>query len=123
MAKELDNIFQVGMFAASRLVRTETTFMANMAEMASYEEAEIDRYQFIATLDMRTSPQCREMDMKVFKVSEAVPGKNMPPLHPFCRSTTVAYFGEEELENLKRRARDPVTGKTYLVPANMNYEQ
>ena len=27
------------------------------------------------------------------------------------------------LEGMKRRARDPVTGKTYLVPASMNYRE
>ena len=123
MIQELAERMNVGKFAASRLVRTETTYMANAAEMASYEEAEIEKYQFLATLDLRTSPQCREKDLKVYKVSEAKAGVNMPPLHPFCRSTTIAYFGDEELSNIQRRARNPVTGKNELVPANMNYEQ
>lgn len=38
------------------------------------------------------------------------------------RCTTVAYFGDEEIENLQRRARDPVTGETYLV-GNISYEE
>lgn len=123
MIRELAERMNVGKFAASRLIRTETTYMANAAEMASYEEAEIEKYQFLATLDLRTSEQCRAKDLKVFKVSEATPGVNMPPLHPFCRSTTIAYFGEEELNNIQRRARNPVTGKSDLVPANMNYNE
>ena len=44
-------------------------------------------------------------------------------MHPWCRSTTIAIIGEKMLEGMKRRARDPVTGKTYLVPASMNYRE
>lgn len=123
MTQEIQERFDVGKHAAARLVRTETTYMANAAEMEAYEEAEIDRYVFVATLDLRTSPQCRAHDRKVYAVKDAKPGVNMPPLHPYCRSTTRAYFGSDTLKNVQRRARDPVTGKTYLVPADMSYEQ
>ncbi|WP_197074544.1 minor capsid protein [Geobacillus kaustophilus] len=123
MIQEIEERFNVGKHAAARLVRTETTYMANAAEIESYKEAEIEKYIFVATLDLRTSPQCRAHDRKVYNVKDAVPGKNMPPLHPYCRSTTRAYFGPETLQNIQRRARDPVTGKTYLVPADMSYEQ
>lgn len=123
MTNELMDMTNSGKLAAERLVRTETTYVANAAEMESYKEAEVDKYVFVATLDSRTSKVCREHDGKVYKVSEGVPGENMPPLHPFCRSTTIAYDGEETLARMQRRARVPVTGKTYTVPANMNYEE
>ncbi|MCZ1266732.1 minor capsid protein, partial [Paenibacillus tundrae] len=77
---------------------------------------------FMATLDSRTSEQCRKHDLKVYNVSEAQPGVNMPPLHAWCRSTTRGWFGEEAIAGMQRRARDPQTGKTMLVPANVNYE-
>lgn len=123
MAKELEYMSSLGKYASERLVRTETTYIANAAEMESYIEADIDKYVFIATLDLRTSQVCREHDGKVYEVKKAVPGENMPPLHPYCRSTTIAYFGEDTLKNIQRRARDPQTGKTYLIPADMKYEQ
>lgn len=122
MVKELQERFDVGKHAANRLIRTEVTYMANAAEMESYEEAGIDKYIFTATLDTRTSEQCRVHDRKVYNVKDAVPGKNMPPLHPYCRSTTRAYFGQKTLEGIQRRARDPKTGKTMLVPANISYK-
>lgn len=122
MRKQLQERANIGKFVANRLIRTEVTYMANAAELESYEEAGINRYQFMATLDTRTSQQCREHDLKVYRVDKAVPGKNMPPLHPFCRSTTVAYFGTKDTANIQRRARDPKTGKSMLVPANMKYE-
>ena len=91
--------------------------------MESYKECGIDKYQYLATLDLRTSEICRELDGKVFLVKDQQPGKNCPPMHPWCRSTTIAIIGEKMLEGMKRRARDPVTGKTYLVPASMNYRE
>lgn len=123
IAKELEEYTSYGKFATERLTRTETTYMCNMAEIESYKECGIDKYIFLATLDLRTSKQCRQHDGKIYKVSEAKPGVNLPPLHAYCRSTTIADMDSEGLENLSRRARDPVTGKTYIVPGNMNYEE
>lgn len=123
IAKELEEYTSYGKFATERLTRTETTYMCNMAEIESYKECGIDKYIFLATLDLRTSKQCRQHDGKIYKVSEAKPGVNLPPLHSYCRSTTIADMDSEGLENLSRRARDPVTGKTYIVPGNMNYEE
>lgn len=115
--------FDVGRNNARRLVRTESAFFHNEMEALSYEEADIERYRFIAVLDKRTSSICREHDGKVYKVSERKTGINYPPLHPWCRSTTVAHFDDVDLSNLERRARDPETGKTQLVPADMSYDE
>ncbi len=122
MAKELDDLSSYGKFASERLIRTETTYVTNMAEIESYKECDIKRCVFLATLDLRTSKICRSMDGKVLIVGKAKPGVNLPPLHPFCRSTTIAYLGKGTLETLQRRARDPVTGKNYIIN-NMNYNE
>lgn len=114
--------FNVGRNNARRLVRTEAAFFHNEMEALSYEEADIEYYRFIAVLDKRTSAICREHDNKVYKVSERKTGVNYPPLHPWCRSITVAHFDDMDLSNLERRARDPETGKTMLVPADMSYD-
>lgn len=123
MVRELKDYTEYGKFAATRLVRTETTYMANAAEMESYKEVGVDKYIYVATLDNRTSDICQLLDRKVFNVKDGVPGKNMPPMHPHCRSTTRAYLGPDTLKGIKRRARDPKTGKTYLVPGDMNYKE
>lgn len=122
-AEIIANKYAQGASNARRLVRTESCNLATQMDMQSYEECGIEKYRFVATLDLRTSPPCRKLDGKVFLVSEQQPGKNCPPLHPWCRSTTICDIGEEELAQMKRRARDPVTGKTKTVPANMTYEQ
>ena len=118
----LINRFNVGEFESKRLIRTETAHINNEMEALSYEEADIEKYRFVAALDTRTSHICREHDYKVYKVSERQVGVNYPPLHPFCRSTTIAVFDDEDLTELSRRARDPKTGKTTTIPGDMDYE-
>ncbi|MBQ9701048.1 MAG: minor capsid protein, partial [Lachnospiraceae bacterium] len=114
--------FDSGAFDAWRLVRTEGCYMANEMEMQFYTECDIDKYLFVATLDLRTSKMCAELDGKTFLVKDAMPNVNMPPMHPFCRSTTIEYLNEETLKRLHRRARNPVTGKTEIVTAGMTYK-
>ena len=115
--------FEVGQNKARRLVRTESAFFHNQMELLSYEDAEITKYRFVAVLDKRTSHICQEHDNKVYDTDKAVPGVNYPPLHPWCRSTTVAYDEYADYSKLKRRARNPETGKTELVPADMSYKE
>ena len=115
--------FEVSKGKARRLVRTESAFFHNQMELLSYEDAEITKYKFVAVLDKRTSHICQEHDNKVYETKDAVPGVNYPPLHPWCRSTTIAYDEDADYSKLERRARNPETGKTELVPADMTYNE
>lgn len=114
--------FGVNAFCARRIVRTESAYVANAAQKSAYSEAGIDRYRFVATLDLRTCECCAALDGKVFDLAKAKPGTNYPPMHPFCRSTTIADFGDEELAGLERRAKDK-DGNAVKVPAGMTYDQ
>ena len=113
--------FEVGQNKARRLVRTESAFFHNQMELLSYEDAEITKYRFVAVLDKRTSHICQEHDNKVYDTDKAVPGVNYPPLHPWCRSTTIAHDDDIDYSKLERRARNPKTGKVESVPADMSY--
>ena len=113
--------FEVGQNKARRLVRTESAFFHNQMELLSYEDAEITKYRFVAVLDRRTSHICQEHDNKVYDTDKAVPGVNYPPLHPWCRSTTIAHDEDADYSKLERRARNPKTGKVEYVPADMSY--
>ena len=44
-----------------------------------------------------------------------------PPMHPFCRSTTVPYFEEGSVKDKERVARDK-KGKSYYVEERIAYE-
>ncbi len=73
IASELSEYMNVGLYNATRLARTEVCHFANEAEMLSYEELNIERYRFIATLDNVTCEHCAGLDNKVFNVKDRKP--------------------------------------------------
>lgn len=109
---------------AQRLIRTEMNHISNKATIAAYNDVGIvKKYQYLATLDNRTSDICAGLDGKIFNLSDAMEGVNLPPMHPYCRSTTIPHFMDDEIGDYldAREARDP-SGKTYLITHNMNYK-
>lgn len=112
---------QVSYSNAVRIVRTESAHIVNEATWDGYKASGVvQKYEFLATLDNRTSSVCQSMDLRVFKLSEKQVGVNFPPLHPNCRSTICPYF-EDDVPT-ERIARD-AKGRKYNVPANMSYKE
>lgn len=109
-------------YKINRIIRTEVNHCCNQGTMMSYKAAGTLRYIYLATLDMRTSSICRSLDKEVFFVSKAKVGVNFPPMHPNCRSTTMAY-PEDGIFPKERIARDPETNKNIHVPFDMSYAQ
>ena len=103
------------------LLRTEACFVTNQAELQSYVDNAVQKYRYVAVLDMRTSKMCRLLDGQEFDVDKAIVGINFPPLHPHCRSTTRPIIDGEDLSEQERNAIDPETGETMTVPADMTY--
>jgi len=93
--------------------KEESTLKSNISES----------YILIATLDSRTSLTCRNIDGKVFKYADKKIGVNYPPFHYNCRTVTADYFSKEDLEEITRIARDPLTNQNYYVPANITYDE
>lgn len=122
MARQIRNEFNTANYYAERLVRTESSYFHNQADMMAYQDLDVDKYVFVATLDNRTSEICQEMDNKKFDYDKIEVGVNFPPLHPNCRSTTRGYLGEYAENLLKRRARNPITGKTEIID-NISYKE
>lgn len=116
IAKEMDTSRNRG----RTLARTEVNHICNQADLDAYKMAEIDEYEYLATLDLKTSDICRSMDGTIHKVSHASTGVNFPPMHPNCRSTTVPHFDDQEVE--ERVARDE-EGRTIKVPRKMTQEE
>lgn len=113
---------EVGYRNAERLVRTEASHIQNEATFAGYRASGvIQKYQYLATLDGRTSHICRDLDGEIFTLAEKEVGVNFPPLHPYCRSTVVAYFNDE-IDPSERFARN-ADGKGYNVPGDMTYKE
>ena len=87
-----------GVKSAAVIQFTRALPVSNAAALSGYGEAGIERYIFVATLDQKTSEVCAELDGQSFLRSEAKAGTNLPPMHPFCRSTTIADFREDTLK-------------------------
>lgn len=107
--------------ALKTLIHTETAFVKSQADKEVYTKLDIKEYEFVATLDTKTSEVCRKLDGKHFKVDEATPGKNYPPMHPRCRSLTIRYKPENYEKNT-RTARDK-DGNNIEVPLGMKYDE
>jgi SPP1 gp7 family putative phage head morphogenesis protein len=110
-----------------RLVRTEITHASAQAELATLEEHGLTKYRFMATLDERTCDICGPLDGRVFLIKDSVPGglenedANTPPIHPNCRCVVTAAMTTEALQNIKRRHRDPATGKNQLISGDITW--
>lgn len=107
---------------AGRLIMTEAAFFGSEARKDSFNELGVEQYEIVATLDSITSEICREMDGKVFPMSEYAPGSTAPPFHVWCRTTTVPAFGDE-FDHIGERAARDADGKTFYVPADMTYKE
>lgn len=122
MAEELTKISHYGKKASEQLVRTEASHFNNQFELEAYKELDIEQYVFLATLDSKTSTACRDLDGKVFPLNSAEEGVNFPPMHPRCRSTTMMYYDQDTLANLKRRAKTK-DGKRIILDKFTTYRE
>ncbi len=82
ISKELFEYMNVGLYNATKLVRTEVCHFANESEMLSYEECEINKYRFVATLDQVTCEECARLDNEVFYVKDRKPRKELCSYSP-----------------------------------------
>lgn len=115
--KKLMSVTDVSYSRAEALVRTESNVFHTIAANNSYIDAELERYEILATLDSRTSDICRKQDSKVYLVKDFKPGVNAPPLHVRCRTTTIPYYDESEY--MQNEQRQSAVG----LVKNMSYEQ
>ena len=90
MARQLKKDLNVLYYQAERLVRTETNYAMNQAHLKGYKDSGVvEKYEFLAAHDKRTSKLCRDLDGQMFELSKAVVGENYPPVHCNCRSTVI----------------------------------
>lgn len=89
LVKTLMEDFNKGFHEADRIARTELTYIQNQAAKDRYEAAGIKKYKYLAEIDSRTSSICRELNGKEYNFTQCSVGVNMPPMHPYCRSTII----------------------------------
>ena len=100
----------------STVVRTTVNQVQNAASQAVYSANKdvTGRYQYVATLDARTSSICQRLDGQLFRYDQGP----VPPQHFNCRSTTVPVIDDDDL---RRRFPDTRPSATGRVPQDTNY--
>lgn len=95
MIKQLQQRIDVGKSNARRLVWTESAFMLNQANARAFIDDGIERYDYVAIIDSRTSEVCKALNEQSFEFSKYQPGLNAPPMHGYCRSTIIPIENEK----------------------------
>jgi len=108
------------------IVRTSVNQVQNQASQAVYaaNSKVAPKYEYVATLDSRTSAVCRDLDGKQFAYNKGP----TPPQHFNCRSTTVPVVDFDGLQKKYPSLEKPPVGKvvtrpsaTGRVPQNTKY--
>ena len=117
--KSLSKTMGVSKNNAGRLIMTESAAVSSAAQKECFKELDVEQYQIVATLDSITSELCRSLDGKIFRMSEYETGVTAPPFHPWCRTTTIPYFEDND----SVRAARGKDGKTYYVDGKLTYRE
>lgn len=102
-----------------RLIQTEHSYFMGESTAKAYEEMNVEKYQFLATLDNRTSEICQKLDGKVFNLKDRVVGVNASPMHVHCRSCEIPYIEDNYSTRFARDSK----GKRIEVPSSMTYKE
>ena len=134
IAKNVGDSIDLPSAQLKTLSRTAITETSSNISDATYKlnEDVIDGYQYVATLDSRTSMICGRLDGKVFRLNDARGVR--PPQHFNCRSTTVPIvksyedirdtnsprISKRRLQRISKSKRASFNGQ---VPSETNFEQ
>lgn len=103
-----DGLMEIDRRGAEALVRTAINHTANYARQAVFEANSdlVQEWEFLATLDGRTTITCASLSGKTFPVGKGP----MPPRHWNCRSTAVPVLTSAwQALGLKKSEIDPGT--------------
>jgi len=79
--------------ANKTIVRTAVQHSSTQARQITMKQNSdlVKGYEWVSTLDSKTSDQCASLDGRRFKVGEGP----LPPIHPNCRSTTTPVLSDK----------------------------
>lgn len=101
-------------YQVQTIVRTSVNQVQNQASQAVYaaNSKVAPKYEYVATLDSRTSPICRRLDGQEFAYNKGP----TPPQHFNCRSTTVPVVDFDGLQKKYPSLEKPPVGKVVTRP-------
>lgn len=89
VAKALQKELGVSKNNAKRLALTELTRVRIDSRLQRFKDNGVQEYKYNAIIDTRTSDVCQGLNGLVFSIDEAKAGVNLPPMHPYCRSSVL----------------------------------
>lgn len=122
--KAMDYVIDTSMAdGLQSMIRTITNHVSSVSRQEVYNDNEdiIDGYEWVSTLDGRTTETCMALDGQVFEVGKGP----MPPAHWGCRSTTIPVVKKEfNIMGLVDTGRPAVgeDGPEQDVSAKTNYQ-
>jgi SPP1 gp7 family putative phage head morphogenesis protein len=126
IAKKGGDVTKLANYQIQTIVRTSVNQVQNQASQAVYaaNSKVAPRYEYVATLDSKTTPICQRLDGEQFEYNKGP----TPPQHFNCRSTTVPvvdFDGLQEkypgLEKPPETALDTRPSMTGRVPQGQAY--
>lgn len=122
--KAMDYVIDTAMAdGLQSMIRTITNHVSSVSRQQVYNDNEdiIDGYEWVSTLDGRTTETCMALDGQVFEVGKGP----MPPAHWNCRSTTIPVVKKKyNIMGLVDTGRPAVgeDGPEQDVSAKTNYQ-
>lgn len=102
--KYVDPKFKNARYAARRLVVTERAYFTTLGHYDELRELGVEAFQVDLPIDQRSCEICREMNGRVFPMSEFQIGLNAPPFHPNCENGGIIPCADEDFEEALREA-------------------
>lgn len=115
--KRLSVAANLGRVSAERLARTMLAATGDRARFATYQANAdiIDFVEFLAVLDLQTSPVCMAASGRRFRLDDPELAAFRPPLHPNCRSVLIPIIDLPGVPVGEQASKDGP------VPANWSY--
>ena len=107
---------------AATVIRTALNHVSTQARETTYKKNSdiIEKYEWVSTLDSRTSTICRNRDGQKYEIGKGP----LPPAHPNCRSTTAPVISSEYdfLDAGAKRAARGAEGGTQVDASTTYYD-
>lgn len=107
---------------AATVIRTALNHVSTQARETVYKKNSdiIERYEWVSTLDSRTSTICRARDGQKYEIGKGP----LPPAHPNCRSATAPVISDEYdfLDAGAKRAARGAEGGTQVDASTTYYD-
>lgn len=107
---------------AATVVRTALNHVSTQAREQTYQKNSdiIEKYEWVSTLDSRTSTICRSRDGQKWEIGKGP----LPPAHPNCRSTTAPVISADFdfLDVGAKRAARGAEGGTQVDASTTYYD-